>query len=253
MTTYIELFDKGSIENICACLVNVPDRVIFVGNSVKQVNRYAKYYKEIFANRGRELTVEYKPANKNKLSTLVQALCDIIDNSAEDDQIFIDLTGGADLALVAAGIVVGRHEKRRKLKLHKFNIRSNSILDCDMDGFVLQGENLALSVEENVKIHGGSVVYDDMRAGTTYKWDMNDDFILDIAKLWNMCKGNVRLWNAQTGVFGIAETLKKFSEDPLTTKVSKTGLETYLEQKKYKFVLNNYLLRRRRRYPHHKV
>ena len=35
--TYIEFFDKIASENICACLTYVPDRVVYIGDSVKDV------------------------------------------------------------------------------------------------------------------------------------------------------------------------------------------------------------------------
>ena len=41
--TYVEFFTKTSIENICACLTDVPDRVILIGDNSKAM--YSKLAK----------------------------------------------------------------------------------------------------------------------------------------------------------------------------------------------------------------
>ena len=39
--TYVEFFTETALENICACLTYIPDRVIYVGDS-RKVIRSAK-------------------------------------------------------------------------------------------------------------------------------------------------------------------------------------------------------------------
>jgi len=36
--TFIEFFDKTCVENICACLSQIPERVIFLGDKKKNSN-----------------------------------------------------------------------------------------------------------------------------------------------------------------------------------------------------------------------
>ena len=38
--TYIEFFDKNAVENISACLISTPDRVIFLGDNAKIMKKY---------------------------------------------------------------------------------------------------------------------------------------------------------------------------------------------------------------------
>lgn len=46
--TYVEFFDRTSIENICACLTDAPERVIFLGDNAKLMKRYIENYKKVF-------------------------------------------------------------------------------------------------------------------------------------------------------------------------------------------------------------
>ena len=50
--TYIEFYDSISVVNICACLTNMPERVVLVGGEKKSMIRYADHYRRVFRSRG---------------------------------------------------------------------------------------------------------------------------------------------------------------------------------------------------------
>ena len=65
--TYVEFFDRTSIENICACLTDAPERVIFLGDNAKLMKRYIENYKkdrqaklEHMAKRAADRVMKYK-------------------------------------------------------------------------------------------------------------------------------------------------------------------------------------------------
>ncbi len=188
--TFVEFFDKNVVENICACLSTIPERVIFLGDKKKTLIRHAERYKSVFALRGQNVEFICKSINRNNLSSVVNVLSEIVE---EYDNCAFDLTGGDDLFLTAAGIVYERY-KEKNIQLHRFNIQNNKIYDCDSDGNVLTvNENTRLSVRENVLIYGGDVI---MGENGTLRWDMTEDFKRDILSIWEVCRVNVKGWNS---------------------------------------------------------
>ncbi len=223
--TYIEFFDKNSAENICACLAQAPERVVLLGGKHKQLKRYAERYEQLFASRGKTVEFICKSINHNNLQGAVSILTEIVD--AYDNCTF-GLTGGDDLFLTAAGIVYERC-KDKNIQLHRYNIRNNVIYDCDGDGnTVTVDHNTFLTVEENVRIYGGDVVFGDTG---TVNWSMTDDFKNDIHKIWNICKQNVRKWNAGSD----ANIARALEEKGL---IIKTGTKTAYKNNQVRRCIN---------------
>lgn len=223
--TYVEFFDKTSIENICTCLANMPDRVVFMGDNTDRMKNYADRYSKMFKRRGYDVEFICVRIEKNKLLDIVEKLSDIVETY---DDCVIDLTGGEDLCLAAAGIVFERYADKG-VKMHRFNIRNNRLMDCDQDGMTIEHNIPALSVEENVGIYGGAVVYEDVKSKSTYVWDVDEEFIDEVNAIWEICKKDVRLWNTQISVFAAAETVRDKDEDILTTIAPADAVERIVE------------------------
>ncbi len=231
--TFIEFFEKDAIENICSSLTKAPDRVILLGDKRKLMQKHADNYKSVLSARGLDVAFVCQTVNKNCMQEIIEALSALVETY--DDCVF-DLTGGEDLYLVAAGIVSERY-KDRKIQMHRFNIRNNTIVDGDMDGeTILTETGPMLSVEENIKIYGGGVVYDEQRADATPQWDMNDAFKSDINAMWDICRQDTRQWNAQIGVL---ETAEKVSESGggLSVSVPVGDLQAAVERDGGKFAI----------------
>ncbi len=231
--TYIEFLDKTAAENICATLANVPDRVVFVGDKLKLLQSHVDRYKKVFLNRGLEVEFICRTINKNNIQSIIESLSLLVEQY--DDCVF-DLTGGEDLYLVAVGIVSERY-KDKNIQMHRFNIRNGTIIDCDQDGQTIMEDNeLKLSIEENIQIYGGDIVYDDIKETGTHIWDLNDEFKSDILKMWDICKYDVRLWNAQIGVFEVADIICSNPNKPLEILVSVNHLKNQLKKYKAEFI-----------------
>ena len=230
--TYIEFFDETSTENICACLTNIPERVVLMGNKFKVIKKYAEIYKEMLKKRGHDVEFVCRTINRNSINNIIEELVKVIETY---DDCVIGLTGGEELSLVAAGIVYERY-KDKNLQMHKFNIRNNKILDCDMDGVTIEKDIPRLTVEENVHIYGGCVLSEDEKSQGTYYWDVDDEFHDEINAIWDVCKQDVRLWNTQIAVFAAAESVRDPKEDVLTTVASAAAVEDIVESGGGKFV-----------------
>lgn len=219
--TYIEFFDKSAAENIAACLTRAPDRVIYIGDNTKIIKKHIEYYKKVFENRGKNIEFIYKSLNKNNLESVVKLLSSIVE--AYDDCVF-DITGGDEIGTLALGIVYSRYPEKN-IQIQRFNLRNGKIFDCDKDGMTIFEDEPQLSVDENIVIYGGSVVYGDVDGQDTYKWNLNPEFLEDISLIWDICKYNISSWNKQLSDFAAMEEVGKPADGGLTTIASKTALE----------------------------
>lgn len=229
--TYIEFFDKTASENISACLTFVPDRVVYIGDNSKLMKKHIANYERVFSARGQNIEFLFRTVSKSNLDNAVELLTELVETY--DDCVF-DITGGEEILILALGIVYSKYPQKN-IQIHKFNLRNNTVYDCDKDGTTIYKETPALSVEENVRIYGGDVVYGDIDEEKTYKWDLSDEFLNDVDLIWNICKADVRYWNMQIGIFEAADTIGKLSEDGLTVTVSRAALEDYLLRHRAKY------------------
>ncbi len=236
--TYIEFFDKIASENICACLTYAPDRVIYIGDNAKVMKKHIANYEKVFAGRCREIEFLYKTVAKSNLDNVVKLLTELVE--AYDDCVF-DITGGEEILTLALGIVYAQNP-HRNIQIHKLNLRNNVVYDCDKDGKTIYQETPTLSVEENIRIYGGEVVYGSLDESKTYLWDLNEEFLKDVDRIWNICKEDVRYWNTQIGIFEAVEAIGNISDDGLTVTVSHVALQQYLQRHGMKYKKANRII-----------
>ena len=229
--TYVEFYDRTSIENICTCLTKAPDRVVLIGSSIKQINMRIKNYSALFDGRGIKIEFIPKTISRYNLKNAVALLTEIIEKY--DDCVF-DITGGEEILNVALGIVYEKYPQK-KIQIQKCNVRNNHIYDCDEDGNYVCLDVPNLSIEENIRAYGGEIIYGGINEEKTYRWDMNPDFLKDIETIWDICKKDVRYWNTQIGVFEAVDKVGKVSNDGLTTVTSRGPLEFYLKKHNAKY------------------
>ena len=190
--TVIEFFDKNAIENMLSALCCQPDRVIFVGHNRKQMEKHLDNYRKVILERG--LNVELLPPksiNRNNLQRVVEALSELVEQYGECD---FNLDGGEELYLVAVGMVAQKYPDR--VRLHRFNIRNNTILDCDADGMDHLLAPIVLNIQENVTIYGGQVVDVTRHSDGTYPWNFTPEFRRDVQTLWKVCCEERNNWNS---------------------------------------------------------
>lgn len=228
--TFVEFFGKDAIENICSSLVKTPDRIVLIGDR-KSIQKQADRYKTILSARGIDVDILCRTINKNKMQSIIDSLSGIVE---EFDDCVFDLTGGDELCLVATEIVFEKY-KDRNLQMHRINVRNNTIVDADQDGQIIMEQPAPLlTIEENIRIYGGDIVYDETRDDATFLWDMNAEFKRDINAMWNICKRDVRLWNTQMIVLEAAEQF--VDEDSLNVTVSANSLKNIVERGGGKYV-----------------
>ena len=229
--TYIEFFDKNAADNVCACLARKPERVVFIGNDQKQMGKHIAKYREIFESRGENIEFVWRGVNRNKLDKILEVLSSVVE---EYDDCCIGLTGGDDLYLVATGIICERY-KHKNIQMHRFNLRNNTVYDCDADGETLfEGTAPELSVAENIRIYGGVIVGSETKSDATFNWDLNEEFKQDVIDMWEICRVKPRDWNVQITSFAGFLSEGTVSEDGLTYSLTRRQLEIYCQKQELK-------------------
>lgn len=220
--TVVEFFDKVSIDNMVSCITMEPDKVIFIGDK-KVMNKYKANYERFLYKKNLDISLEYISINRNSIFSIVEVLEKIVE---EDDYCVFDLTGGEDLVLVAMGIVYERYKDTKQIQMHRFNISTGSIFDCDSDGIVPYEGEPEISVEDNIALYGGTMMrnskYD------THRWLLTDDFVDDVMTLWHICKRNPGRWNSMVDTIAAAISS---SGDSLLVSASKSAISQKMRAK----------------------
>lgn len=189
--TVVEFFDKNAIENMLSAMLCQPEKVLFVGNSKKQMEPKLEVYREVLKTRClQDVELDCIGLDQNNLAHIIEVLSGVVEKT---DLCVFNLDGGEDLYLVAVGAVAQRYGSR--VQMHRFNVRNNTIVDCDADGNDQLAMPIRISIEENVRIYGGRMIFEDERRGTTPRWVMNEEFCQDIRSIWEVCKSKVGRWN----------------------------------------------------------
>ena len=205
--TYIEFIDDSAIENVCAVLTLAPAKVVLVGNNKEKLDKCCSRYEKMLSGRSNVKFVPKMIANTN-LKLIVDALSETVLSETQNGETdcVIDLTGGNDLYLAAAGIVYGRLSAAGvKINLVRFDVMEGSVIDVDGDGLPVFPRMPSVTVEENVQIYGGKVVYDNEKKGTTLRWTVDDKLREDVEALWDICREDFTYWNTQTLFLDIIE------------------------------------------------
>lgn len=223
--TYIEFFDRNSIENIFSSLAANPERVILVGSNRKILAKYAAIYKEILSEKGKNIEFLCRSVNRNSLHSTIEVFSEIVNTY---DNCVFDLSGGDEIFLAASGMIRERYDDKG-VRLHRFNIKSNSVTECDCNGVKVHRKAVpSFSVEDNIRVYGGRVM--DAQLGF-FGENFTDGFKKDICDMWDICKKDVSAWNRQINFLEALEAKRLPCGNGLTTFLDKEGFSSV--SKKY--------------------
>lgn len=198
--TYVEFYDAVSVENIATCLSCMPDRVILIGDGAQIAQRKAGY-EQLFRERGyTDVEILIKSIPKTNLKMAAEKIRQLVDTYG--DCVF-DITGGEELLVLALGMVCATAPEG-KIQIHKFNLAEGKMYDCDFDGETVFRDIPMLSVQENIRIYGGDVVFGeagDMTTKDTCRWEFTEDFVADVDALWRICCQEEHYWNLKCIIF----------------------------------------------------
>ncbi|MBQ7365575.1 MAG: DUF1887 family protein, partial [Clostridia bacterium] len=201
-----------------------PDRVIFVGDSTKTMNKSIAIYRDIAARRG--ITVEYIPrsVNKNRIEDIIRALSGFVETY---DNCIFDVTGGPEAYLVAVGMMMERYQGR--VQCQRLRFKNSTVMQFD-DGALPEAGSFDISIRETIEMSGGRVKsYSHIDRAA---WD--EEFDRDLMALWSLCRKDPSYWNALLSNFAAIcrprpDLALEDSEDKLYYSFTQKQLEIMLQ------------------------
>lgn len=125
MKTLIELYDERPIENVLAVDVFMPERVVYLcPQEVAQSKALQQEIKEYFKHRNNNVETVFLETSMNYTSKVMRQLKNIVESYPD---CAIDITGGTDAALFAAGMLCADSDipaftySRRKNRFYNIN------------------------------------------------------------------------------------------------------------------------------------
>lgn len=226
MVTDIEFFSREQIENVATCLKCNVDKVVYVGyEKVMTAARKRALYWALKEKAGVS-QVEYVEVLENDLRDIVGKMDEVIKKELSlGNECFMDLTGGENLVLVAAGILADRY----KFTMRRMDIREDKMYHFAPKGFELEKiehKDVKLSIAEFIKLNGAGVNEHQQKS---YKDDLdNPGFVQDIKAMWKLCREDGIMWN--TVCYALA-SCKKFTVE-LDVELFKSDFSSVLAGKK---------------------
>ncbi len=200
--TVVEFLHSIPIKNMVSCLCFRPQKVIFLGYG-KEAELQVEQYQKLLDEKGYSTKLQLIPIQKNSLQNIVSKLSSIVEN---EPQCVFDLTGGEDLALVAMGIVYQKYKFIKNLQMHRFDIATGQLFDCDNDGNLINNNRLKITVKDQIMLHGGRMI-----SGSDNLLSVDERIIQNIESLWELCKNDANSWNKTISILSEFEKNKSYT------------------------------------------
>lgn len=182
--TLIESFDSAPLQNIAECLAVRPEKLILVGSQKQLDEGFARYEKLLEA---------WEIPTKAIPKAIDSASFDYVQKEfeqliRENSPCAIDLFGGNEIHLVAAGAAYHKLKDSCQVSLQKMDMQKGQLVRIDGENPVAVGQPVKLTVEQSVEIYGGSVCFDGNAAVEQYDSG-------DINALWDIARQDPLDWN----------------------------------------------------------
>ncbi len=152
-----------------------------------------------FRMRGLCATLQYETVGRYDYEEIKDKLYDLITNN---EDCYIDLTGGTELLLVASGAVASK----LNVPLLQFNVRTGNLIrvsNCDLPE---NEETVSLTNKEMITLNGGALICDNSA------WNFSGEFRNDVLYMWDICKENCGLWNKNCNTLEYLERMGKVDD-----------------------------------------
>ena len=210
--TLVEFYDKSPMDSIISSLTMQPDKIILLGEKYG-LQEQGERIVSLLRDRGREPELECRVVPRGNVAAMESALLEIVES---EPALTIDLTGGEDLALFAAGQLCERF-RGRGIQFHWFNLLSGWVQDCDLDGVKIPESQPSLTVEALIRLQGGKVAFDTEKPDGSHLWPTDEEFGRDIEAMWAICARDSARWNRQLQTLNNLDAHREPGEDPLLT------------------------------------
>ncbi len=188
--TLIECFDALAPQNIASCLYLQPQELIFLGDQA-QIDPYLPRYRALLSQRNMNTKITCRYVAMDNIESIVRQLQQIL---RQEDDFVIDITGGDERVLVAAGAALASldQRKRRRITLQQFDPLEGAGKPLGKSAY-LKGLPVRMSVQEVVQLQGGLLHPYSQQPALRYT-------AADMDGLWELIRPDSRLWNKTLGI-----------------------------------------------------
>ena len=179
--TLIECFVNSPLENIATALCLKPKKIIFIGNAKNTnliIDKYRKVLKDI------EPDIVFKKTASGSFLSAEKKIKEVL--CTEKDCV-LDITGGQETVLMAAGALYSEFKNTNPFKILRFDADSSLMVDA-VTGRKGIGTKASLSVDDLIFLHGGCI-----SSCTADNLSAQDK--RDLETLWQTLRSNYENWN----------------------------------------------------------
>lgn len=221
--TLISFFDEDPLDNVGDLLYLQPKRCVFLGNDVLMSKRRRRNLEHFVAQRGLGMELQFRALPQGDMERTVCLLRELV---TEYPDSILDVSGGTEMFLVAAGIIIGNYD----IPAYQRKGKNEQLLwkyGCEPEM-----RAATLSVREVIELHAGLQV----ESAAFPRWELTERLKKDVLTLWQLAKEAPVAWN------NTCEALAKFcmesmAEDPLQIAVtSQSGRQAFLQLDNAMFV-----------------
>ncbi len=214
--TIIEFIDENQIDNLCSTLLFRPDEVILVGADEDFLNKLSARYTGVLQRNKIQTEVSVCAIDLERLSDIIGKLELVL---RTDSECVFDLTGGSELYLAAVGVLFGKYGS--KVQMHRYNLGSQKLIDCDTEGNSRTMSPPALQLTDMIEINGGIIANTEKQGAEV--WNLTDEFLGDIRRMWAICSRDSYKWNKMIARLG--EIYAKFGTGSLRMSFSREQMK----------------------------
>ena len=231
INTLIELFDIKQIDNVIAPLHYHPEKIVYIGSADVMTEELKLDVSNFFCMHGLTAYVEFVEVDKNDISDIINKTNKVIDNNPD---VYIDVTGGKELILVAMGIIAAK----RNIPMIKFNVKTGEVINVN-NSALPSPRPVNVTGEELISLYGGMISHSEP---DSFNWVFSEEFYKDILSIWEICSYNNMEWNRQCNRFQSYISSSYAHTDGLTVEID----FRYVKNKKevYNESIINALLRK---------
>lgn len=237
--TIIEFFDRDIIKNVTNVLFCDPDRMIMIGHDKKQIRICFEYLTMIAKKYEKNVELVAVKADRNNVQEIIEELEKIVN---QYNDCVLDLTGGEDLYLVAAGWIMATHS----IQCHSYDLKKKKLIDCDADGSVCKFNSFNVSVEDLVALHGGKLVSDVYDPYYREPWILDKELHRDVEDMWEATRADNKQyypthWNMNMTCIGKA--CSQSAPDDLFVQFKLKDVDASLNSQERRYLFSTYIMR----------
>ena len=193
MKVNVEFLDTDPIENVITCLNYKMDKVIYFGYR-EVVEEYREMTEEFLSHHCGVKEVQFYEVSEQDLDDIEETIeaCLRLERDA-GNEIYVDVTGGESLVLVAFGVLAASME----MPMHAYDIASATFIPLDRHASynienTCERQDVSLDLDGYIALYGGQINYrlhKGLKAVTT---EEQEDMI---RAMWDVMMRHAHDWN----------------------------------------------------------